>query len=264
MVRNTENEKVEKVTVAKKKTEGVKSREDKSREEKEERPQRRQRTKKEVIYPVLAECSLLIKDEFWKQFYEDLSLGKSTKGIYITNGNIHTSNKRNGFTYNISDKDPEVILTELHHLLLSHTSIHSCKDINRKRQIIDEIEEEFKCYDKGKWTSIKRKNIRSMCILNYAISLRKKYDLTWPATINAYRRIVMAFEYKTHNSKDVEYSNGVITNIDDIEISEDGKEIINKRDVDIQSSSPDLGNTGDNNLQTLFEPYCSNWYKVIS
>ncbi len=99
---------------------------------------------KEIIYPILRECSTIIKDEFWRQFYEDLAAAKSTKGIYISNGIIQTSNKRNGFSYSITDKAPEVIVRELHHLLLTHTSICSRKDMNKKRQLVKEIETNLK------------------------------------------------------------------------------------------------------------------------
>jgi hypothetical protein len=220
---------------------------------------------KEVVYDILTECAALMRDEFWKQFYEDLAVGKSTKGIYITNGTIHTSNKRNGFTYSITDKAPEVIVAELHHLLISHTSICSKKDMNKKRQFVQEIEEELNAYDEAKWTSIKRKNVRNMLLVDYAVYLNKVHDLSWPATINAYRTIISAFENKTHASRDVEYENGKILSIDGIELSEDETCIINTRqdrmtDSVVAAAEPDDGAIL---LQSLFDPYIAAWIKMI-
>ena len=31
---------------------------------------------KDIVYNILLECSALVKDEFWRSFYEDLSVGK--------------------------------------------------------------------------------------------------------------------------------------------------------------------------------------------
>jgi hypothetical protein len=218
--------------------------------------------KKDIIYPILHECSLLVKDEFWQQFYSEMSQAKACKGIFIQNSMIQTSNKRNGFSYCVTnDKHPLVIIKELHKLLLEHTSICSRKDMNKKKQIIKEIEEELEEYDKAKWTSIKRKNIRNILMIDFCILLNKEYCLTWPATIAAYRTIVAAFDSKTHSSKDVVYEDGKITNIEDIEISDDGKEIINNR----QDMAPDVESdkSGDNPilLQSLFDSYLTSWSK---
>ncbi len=219
---------------------------------------------KEVVYDILLECASLVKDEFWRQFYEDLATGKSTKGVYITNGTIQTSNKRNGFVYSITDKAPEVIVTELHHLLMTHTSICSKKDMNKKRQLVKEIEDELKAYDMAKWTSIKRKNIRTMLLVDYAVQLGKIHDLAWPAVIGAYQVIVNAFESKTHTSKDVSYENGKILSIDDIDLSEDSKSMENtRRDQVADAVAQEDTENNAVMLQSLFEPYLAAWVKMI-
>ncbi len=223
-------------------------------------PQKKTR-QKDTIYPILKECSLLVKDEFWRQFYEDLSAGKSTKGIYISNGIIQTSNKRNGFFYSITDKAPQVIVKELHHLLTTHTSICSKKDLNKKRIIVQEIEEELSAYDKTEWTGVKRKNVRILLLVDYAVKLNEMYNLTWPDTINAYKVILNSFESKTHNSKDVIYYNGKIKDIKDIEFS-DGQ-IVNTRSIKIDEVQD---KTADNKmilLQSIFENYINTWLKYI-
>jgi hypothetical protein len=226
------------------------------------KPQKRGR-QKEVVYDILVECAALMKDEFWKQFYEDLAVGKSTKGIYITNGVIQTSNKRNGFVYSITDKAPQVIVAELHHLLTTHTSICSRKDMNKKRQFVKEIEEELQEYDEAKWTSIKRKNIRNMLLVDYAIHLNKIHSLSWPATMSAYQTIINAFESKTHSSKDVIYSNGKVRDIVDIELSEDEDSIINTRQEQVSEYVSEEPEGKMIMLQNLFDPYISAWIKTI-
>jgi len=218
---------------------------------------------RDVVYNILLECAALVKDEFWHQFYEDLAIGKSTKGIYIANGVIQTSTKRNGFSYNITDKAPEVILAELHHLLTTHTSICSHKDMNKKRLFVQELEAEFADYDKAKWTSIKHKNVRAMLLVDYAIYLNKIHALNWPATISAYQTITGAFESKTHSSKDVTYEGGKIRNIDDIEYI-DGK-IVNTRFDQVEEENITINESSSGILlQSLFDPYINAYIKTIN
>lgn len=216
---------------------------------------------KDVVYPILKECAIIVKDKFWKQFYEDLACGKSTKGIYIGNGIIQSSNKRNGFNYSITDKAPEIIVKELHHLLTTLTNICSKKDLTQKRGIIKELEEELNNYDKSEWTAIKRKNIRNMLIINYAILLHKKYNLTWEFTTHAYRVILNAFENKTHTSKDVVYKRGKIQNIKDIEYDESGK-IVNTRKIEkFDNQEQNQCENKSIMLQNLFDNYVNAWIK---
>lgn len=175
-----------------------------------------------IIYPILMECAQLCTDDFWRQFYEDLATGKSPKGIYISNGTIYTTNKRTGIAYSISQKPPRLIVIELHDLLTTKTSICSSKDLDKKRKIIDEIQTDLNKYRTGKWTSIKRKNIKYMLLVNYALKLRAENKLTWKQTIAVFITIQQAFELKTHKSKDVVYNDGEIHDIIDLEINDDG------------------------------------------
>lgn len=217
---------------------------------------------RDVIYPILSECASIVKDEYWRQFYQDLAAGKSTKGIWISNGVVQTSNRRNGFNYNITDKAPQVIIAELHHLLITHTSICSRKDMVKRKQFIKEIEEELEEYDRGKWTSIKRKHIRTMLLVDYVINFGKKHKLSWPAIMQAYNVITNAFESKTHISKDVVYKNGKVLDIDDIVLSEDGLYIVNVRSDQIPESSKEEDPKKAILLQSLFEPYIAAWIKA--
>lgn len=219
---------------------------------------------KEIIYPILSECADLVKDEFWKQLYQDLSAGKATKGIFISHGVIQSSNKRNGFQYSITDKAPEVIVVELHHLITTHTSICSRKDVSKKQSFIEDLENELAEYHKGKWTSIKRKNLRMILLVDYALHLQKQYNLDWTAAMAAHRTIVRAFEDKTHTSKDVEYEDGKIVSIQDIELDEDGKSIINLREDNVQETEATVSETNRPGLlKSLWEPYVAAWLKTL-
>lgn len=219
---------------------------------------------KEIVYPILSECADLVRDEFWKQLYQDLSAGKVTKGIFISHGVIQSSNKRNGFQYSITDKAPEVIVVELHHLITTHTSICSRKDVSKKQAFIDDLEKELSDYGKGKWTSIKRKNLRMILLVDYALHLQKLHNLDWTATMAAHRTIVRAFDDKTHSSRDVEYEDGKIISIQDIELDDNGKNIINLREDSSQVTENTVSESNRPGLlKSLWEPYVAAWLKTL-
>lgn len=209
-----------------------------------------------TLYPILGECGDICTDDFWKHFYRDLSVGKTPRGIYISNGTVHTSNKRGGFSYSITDKAPAVIVRELHHLLTTHTSICSRRDVNKKRRFIEELEEELDQYDHGKWTSIKRKSVRQVLIINFVIELERQYSLGWPKTVAAYRTVLDAFESKTHTSKDIDYRDGKIRHIADIEYDEEDEKITNTRFINADKVHLEQSHgEGSVALQSLFESY---------
>jgi hypothetical protein len=98
-----------------------------------------------------------------------------------------------------------------------------------------------------------------MLIVDYVLNLQKTYDLSWQATIQAYKTIISAFDSKTHNSKDVNYENGKIINIENIEY--DNECIVNRREL-IEEIKDDTIE-GNISLQKLFEPYIASWIKFI-
>ena len=211
---------------------------------------------------ILLECSKISNDEFWKQFYMDLATGKSFRGITLSGDTIYSvRSKKNGFSYYITDKTPEIIISELQHLLVTQTNIYNSTDIERKNSIIDEIKSEFDSYDNtDKWTSVKNKNIRDMYIINFTIKLIKKHDIPWSNAHDIYNTIINAFESKSHSSKDVVYNNGKIKYIADIEYCPIERKVVNKRPF----PEKQIIEVKKNKLQNLFEPYINTIIKNIT
>src|SRR5271170_4614528 len=112
------------------------------------------RKPKNILYPLLEECALKSTDEFWKNLYEELSVGKCTKGVYIQNNIVSTYNKKTGFCYSIVNKTSDEIMRELHILIMKHTNLCSKKDLDKKNKILSVIKNELQ-YEK--WSNIKRK-----------------------------------------------------------------------------------------------------------
>jgi hypothetical protein len=187
---------------------------------------------KEVIYPLLQECSEIQDDDFWKSLFCDLSRGKCPKGILIYNGLISSTSKRNGFTYNINNKsDALEVSEELINLLKTNACIYSANDINSKETSIQDFKTEYEALkNTDSWKKIPTRKMKENLILNYVFKLKKQYKLKNKPTKELYDNIKGSlFDYKSHKSEDVIMKNGEIHKILDFEYDEEFKNVYNAR-----------------------------------
>ena len=132
--------------------------------------------KKGIIYPLFFEVSERCEDEYWKQFFMDISIGKPVKGIIVNNGQICSQNKKKGFDYMFVYKNAEDILNEL--LPILEKNYNTCSEKNIKsRNIIDQVKQELKEIKNSKWSKIRRKNIKKSLLLEYITDVQKKYNI---------------------------------------------------------------------------------------
>lgn len=187
---------------------------------------------KEVVYPILYECSKLQTDDFWKSLFEDLSRGKCPKGIMIYNGVISSTNKRSGFSYNVNDKtDPEETTEELINILKNSACIYSSNDIENKETSIQDSASEYSSITNcDSFKKIKTRKMKENLIINYVFKVKESYKLNNKKTKELYDNIKGAlFDYKTHKSEDVLMKNGSIFKITDFEYDKNTKNIHNTR-----------------------------------
>jgi hypothetical protein len=187
---------------------------------------------KEVIYPLLQECSSIQDDDFWKSLFCDLSRGKFPRGIIIYNCVISSTSKRNGFTYNINEKtDPEETAEELINLLKKNACIYSSNDIQSKETSIQEFKVEYEALkNTDSWKKIPTNKMKENLIINYVFKVKKQYKLKTKVAKELYDNIKGAlFDYKSHKSEDVVMKNGEIYKILDFEYDDEKKKVQNLR-----------------------------------
>lgn len=219
---------------------------------------------KEVIYPILYECSKLQTDDFWRSLFEDLSRGKCPKGIMIYNGIISSANKRNGFSYNVNNKTiPEEVTEELINILKSSACIYSSNDIENKETSIQDSALEYSSITNfDSFKKIKTRKMKENLILNYIFKIKDSYKLTNKKTKELYENIKGAlFEYKTHKSEDVLMKNGEIYKIIDFEYDKSVKSMVNLR-VNIFEEKLKEETTKDV-LGSKWEKYVKNVIKSV-
>jgi hypothetical protein len=220
----------------------------------------RNKKKREIKYPKLFECSQLEQDDYWKQFFENLSRGKSIKKLLLTDTNIEITQKNKSVVYVYKDKTPETILIECKELIRQKLHLHSKKDIyNNQQKWTSEQNELNNLTQQDDWKKIRNKNMRYFLIMKYAIQTKNTKNINWKIANKFFKTIIDAlYNIHTHKSIDVVMQNGVITNIKDIVISENN--IICNLRLD---SNPSKKEKKDVKL-TLWEKYLSNITKMYS
>jgi len=184
--------------------------------------------KKEIIYPVFLECCEFSEDTFWKNVFEDLSYAKCPYGTYITKDFFCCNYKNKEFSYKIEKKEPKVLYNDIYDLLSKKLGLLSHKDKIKKKIYFSILENEIK-ENRKNWSNIRKKNIKDLLIENYVIEMKKKYSLSIKQTRDLLSSIFIGMVFKVITVKDIEYSDGIIKNIDGISFK--NKHIIFDRDI---------------------------------
>jgi hypothetical protein len=184
--------------------------------------------KKEIIYPVFLECCEFAFNAFWENVFEDLAYGKTPYGTYIHKNFLCCSYKNKEFSYKIERKDPKTLCDDIYNLLTKKLGILSQKEKVKKRVDFHETESRIKEF-RQEWGNIRKKNIKDLLVQRYVVDMKNKHLLSFKQAKYLLSVIFIAMVFKVITSKDIEYSNGKIQNIDGIEFTK--KKIIVKRDV---------------------------------
>lgn len=227
--------------------------------------QRGRQFKKGVIFPILYEVSEKCEDEYWKQLFFDLSIGKIIKNINISNGHISYASKRKGFQYYFIQKTSDEIINELIPQLVSNFIM--CSEKNTKiKNITEQIKKENDDMKQTKWSKIRRKNVKLNLISEYIINLQKTNNLSWANCSRIHNILVNNFNSHIM-TKIVSMENGKINSIEGINIVNNvlifnhsfyDKIEYNKEDVEEEEI-----NETEENFEILWDSYVKRYFKNI-
>ena len=181
---------------------------------------------KDIIYPIFLECCKYTNDTYWENIFEDLAYGKSPYGTYISKDFLCCGYKKKDFSYKIEKKNTETLHNEVYNLLSNRLGLLSYKDKQKNRQIFTDIEDSINDSRKN-WNDIKKKNIKELLIELYVTNMKNKHNLTIKQSKYLLSMIFIGLVFKIITSKDIEYKDGKIKNIEGI-IFKHKKIIINK------------------------------------
>ena len=177
----------------------------------------RNRGKKELIHPIFLECKSQCSCEYWKGVFEDFAYGKYPKQIYIHNFRIQSTNRKKFFDYSFKNKSVDIIVDEIIELLTHHTDLISSEEIKKKKV----SNEPYKKDSWLNWKDIKRKYIKDVLLMDYALNLKKNFSLTYRQT-SSFCQKLMVYVYSGQINT-IHMSNGKIDNIEGIDMNENGE-----------------------------------------
>ena len=117
---------------------------------------------------------------------------------------------------------------EVYDLLANKLGLLSHQDKLNKRIEFYNVEENIKACRKD-WSSIRKKNVKDLLIENYVIDMKNKYNLSIKQAKRLLSIIFIGIVFKVINSKDIEYSEGRIQNINGVDFER--KKIIMRKNI---------------------------------
>jgi hypothetical protein len=153
-----------------------------------------------IMFPVYERCAELESDPFWKQFFSDLSKGKTPRSLFISqNGDIYKYRKASKLLVS-SSKTPEEIITESKSVLARVIGKTSDKIVPLEPIIYD------------KWNSVRKKSMKDFFILEYVDSQMKNDEsgMTLKDARMLYKKIISMTNLGLCS---VEFKNGRVTGI---------------------------------------------------
>lgn len=169
--------------------------------------------KKELIHPTMLKCALLSNDNNWKKVFENLAYGVCPSGIYMNKNYIHSMIKGKEFSYKLDNRKPvQEIFQEISIVLKYFVSSENNLTTG---------------HGQTNWTQVKKKVIRDTLLERYVLDKSKHYRLSIQFARKLLSFLIVGLMFKTISSKNIEYRNGYIYNIEGFKF-ENKKIIITK------------------------------------
>jgi hypothetical protein len=213
-------------------------------------------SKSSLIFPILKSSSEYVEDVYWKNIFNDISIGKCPKCIYINGNNILSTNKKKQFSFLIPNEADVIDLSEFanefKNFLINNTNLLSKNDNDKRKEILNKS---IDLQNIKKWSDIKKKNIKTQLLINFVLDCKNKYKLKNSSAKNLYNLINDAlYNNKTHDSSDIILKNNKINNINDIKYDKIIKKFINLR----ENENYEIENQNNNYIFYQFDKYVIN------
>ena len=157
--------------------------------------------KKELLHPYMMKCIFLTEDLLWKRIFENLAYGKCPPGVYLNKHTLQSNIKSKEFSYRIDPRKPaQELTTELMKLL---------------EEFAHYQEHELLCgQGHTAWAQVKRKVIRDTLLERYVLERAERFQLSIHIARQLLSLLIVGLMFKTISSKNIEYRNGYIHEID--------------------------------------------------
>jgi len=211
--------------------------------------------KKELLYPIFLECCQFTSDIFWENIFEELAYGKTPYGTYISKNFLICNNRKKNFSYKITFQDAKTVYTDIYQILVNKLGLLSQREKIKQRLELQESEKKIKA-SQTDWASIRKKNVKEILIEQYVVRMKTLHNLSVQEARYLLSVIYMAMMFKVITSKDIEYNNGRINHIENIDF-EQGKVILG---IDIYDCEASITSKPISPIKLLSD----NWGKYLN
>ena len=196
---------------------------------------------RDVVHEVFYEASQHLDDEFWKNFFIDLSKNKLGRKIHVDDKHVSHVSKRMNFTYKYEGKRPQEIAHELRKIISNTMCIYSDMDMSNEAEGLASIVGEFKeAKTEDDWKKVKNKKMKDHLITNFIINQKNIHQLKWQQAKEAYDMVINAlYVFRTHKSADINMVNGEIESIDDLIINPTNIHNLRVQHEDFEEETPE-------------------------
>ncbi len=174
---------------------------------------------KEIAYPCFLGAMDLTEDYFWRNIFEDLAYGLCPYGTYIYNGTLYCNTRDKQFSYQFANKPTREIYDAVVHYFKTKLSLSPANDF---MSIREQMERSLSISQYSEWKEIKRKNIKSILVVNYVLDLAAACKLSMLKTQRLLNSISLMFTFKLITADDVVFDSslGRIVHIHGIDVGE--------------------------------------------
>jgi len=156
--------------------------------------------KKDIIFPVFLQCSLVAKDPYWVKIFEYLSYGitpKSQSKLYFADNvliNRSHSDPQTNFEYNINNKKNIVDLyADVYKLLVDKAMVKPINELCKQVGKCDNVKP-------VSWSGIKKKSKKDCTLEIFVLNMSREYDLTMKQSIDLLTKIHLGIMFKNFTS----------------------------------------------------------------
>jgi len=182
-----------------------------------------------VIHQIFADCKNYNLDPYWKEKFDKFSKNKFPSGVR------YDSNHQN-LVLKLDGKKSEIIalpVDDAAHtfqivmkVLQEKLNMRSNRDVKLQKEEMDEFRSQNTCDLDCEWKKIKPKHLKDQLIMDYIAKLKEKHNLNDSEVKNLVSIVQIGFQFRSLSQDDVEFVNGIIKTINNLEFDEENRKFI--------------------------------------
>ena len=214
-----------------------------------------------ILFPIFEKCKSYTLDPFWREQFSNFACNQFPQGVrYDPNRKslIIKKDPTNTEVIALPEDDVCELFQTVIKILRSKLDMHSSRDIKYQREIIENALQKKETEADCEWKKIKPRQLRNQLLMNYLAELKNKHNLN----NNEFKQLIsvvqLGFQFRSINSDDVQYMDGKVIAIDNLEYDEKTRLFTTTDYPQFQSNAKNKKNESRYNK---FYPYLDRFFR---